>query len=74
MIFLVVGTLVISGVSIRKTADQAAANVRQSLGGGFVMNRFAGPIFSALYPLTPGTSATLSAISFVRDSPTYAIA
>ena len=37
MIFLVVGTLVISGVSIRKAADQAAANVRQSLGGGFVM-------------------------------------
>ena len=37
MIFLVVGTLVISGVSIRKAADQAASNVRQSLGGGFVM-------------------------------------
>lgn len=37
LIFLVVGTLVISGVSIRKAADQAAANVRQSFGGGFVM-------------------------------------
>lgn len=37
MIFLVIGTLVISGLSIRNAADQAAANVRQSIGGGFVM-------------------------------------
>lgn len=36
-IFMVIGTVVISGISIRSAANQAAANVRQSLGGGFMM-------------------------------------
>lgn len=36
-IFLVVGTLVISGISIRSASEQAATNLRRSFGGGFVM-------------------------------------
>ena len=36
-IFLVVGTLVVSGISIQSASEQAAANLRRSLGGGFFM-------------------------------------
>lgn len=36
-IFLVVGTLVISGISIQSASEQAATNLRRSFGGGFVM-------------------------------------
>lgn len=37
MVFFIVGTLVLSGLAIKQASNDAAANVRQSLGGGFVM-------------------------------------